>query len=251
MATFRSIVFVAALAGLIVGIFVTVLHEIGTVPIILEAETYERAGNAPAATADAHSHDAAGAAEHQHDAEEWAPEDGFERTAGTLLANILTSVAFALLLTAAYALRGGAIDWRRGLFWGLAGFAIFTLAPGLGLPPEIPGTEAAPLADRQVWWVATAVATATGLGLIFLNDKPALTLLGVVAIALPHLYGAPQPAEHASLAPESLAHRFIVAAVVTNFLFWAALGAVTGWLYRRLAGAGSSARDRRELQQPA
>jgi cobalt transporter subunit CbtA len=249
MATFRSIVFVAALAGLIAGVFATVLQAIGTVPIILEAETYETAGDA-AAPADTHAHDAAGTAEHRHDAEEWAPQDGFERTASTVLANILTSVGFALLLTAAYALRGGVIDWRRGLFWGLAGFAVFTLAPGLGLPPEIPGTAAAPLADRQIWWVATAVATAAGLGLIFLNDKPALTLLGIVAIALPHLYGAPQPAEHGSLAPESLAHRFIVAAVLTSFLSWAALGALTGWLYRRFAGSG--ARDRHgRLQQPA
>jgi cobalt transporter subunit CbtA len=250
MATFRSIVFVAALAGLIAGVFATVLQAIGTVPIILEAETYE-AGGAAAAAADGHQHDAAeaGAAAHQHEADAWAPADGLERTAFTLLANILTGVAFALLLTAAYALRGGAIDWRRGLFWGLAGFAIFTLAPGLGLPPEIPGMEAAPLADRQIWWLATVIATAAGLGLIFLSDKPVLALLGIAVIALPHLYGAPQPAEHGSLAPASLAHRFVVAAVLTSFLFWVALGSLTGWLYQRSAGSG--ARDRGRLQQPA
>src|SRR5262249_18446225 len=108
-------------------------------------------------------------AEHHHEAEAWQPADGFERTAFTALADVLTGIAFGLLLTAAYALRGQAMDWRQGLFWGLAGFATFTLAPGLGLPPEVPGTESAPLLGRQVWWVATAVATAGGLALIFLT----------------------------------------------------------------------------------
>ena len=61
--------------------------------------------------------------------------------------------------------------------------------------------------------------------------------LGVVAIILPHLYGAPQPAEYKSLAPEGLAHQFIVAAVVTSLLFWLALGSLTGALYKRFAAA--------------
>jgi hypothetical protein len=33
-------------------------------------------------------------------------------------------------------------------------------APAIGLPPELPGIEAAALQSRQLWWVATAVATA-------------------------------------------------------------------------------------------
>src|SRR3546814_13405119 len=46
-------------------------------------------------------------------------------------------------------LTGRQTGWRQGLLCGLVGFAVFTLAPGLGLRPEIPGTEAAPLADRD------------------------------------------------------------------------------------------------------
>jgi cobalt transporter subunit CbtA len=233
VALFRNIVFAAALAGLIAGVFVTVIHEIGTVPIILKAETYEKAAeatSAPAAGADAAT------AEHHHDAEAWAPADGVERIAFTVLADVLTGIAFGLLLTAAYALRGGAMDWRQGLFWGLAGFATFTLAPGLGLPPEVPGTESAPLLDRQIWWAATATATGAGLALIFLTHNVALTVLGLGLIALPHIYGAPQPAEYRSLVPEGLAHSFVVAAVVTSFLFWLVLGSLTGVFYRWLAG---------------
>jgi predicted cobalt transporter CbtA len=75
----------------------------------------------------------------------WEPEDGIEKTAYTLLADLLTGIGFALLLAAGLALQGGTVTWRTGPFWGLAGFATFTLAPGLGLPPELPGTETAPL----------------------------------------------------------------------------------------------------------
>jgi cobalt transporter subunit CbtA len=234
MTPFRNIVFAAALAGLIAGLFVTIAHTVGTVPIILKAETYEKAaenGAAPATNADAAT------AEHHHDAEAWRPTDGFERTAFTVLADVLTGIAFGLLLTAAYALRGRAMDWRQGLFWGLAGFATFTLAPGLGLPPEVPGTESAPLLDRQIWWVATAMATAGGLALIFFTRSIALTVLGAGMIALPHIYGAPQPAEYKSLVPEGLAHSFAVAVVVTSFLFWLVLGSLTGVFYRWFAGS--------------
>lgn len=232
MAAFRSFFLVAALAGLIAGVFITLIHQVGTVPIILKAETYETAGEAPAAAPAGHDH-AAGTAEHEHGGEAWTPQDGFERTAYTLLADILTGIGFALLLVAAYALRGGEVNWRHGLFWGLAGFATFTLAPGLGLPPEVPGTEAAPLFERQVWWVLTALATAGGLALIFLTRNAIAALAGVVLLVLPHAWGAPQPAEFSSLAPEALAHDFIVAAVVTSLLFWVVLGSVTGFLYQR------------------
>ncbi len=234
MTPFRNIVFAAALAGLIAGLFVTIAHTVGTVPIILKAETYEKAAENGAASA---TNADAATAEHHHDAEAWRPTDGFERTAFTVLADVLTGIAFGLLLTAAYALRGRAMDWRQGLFWGLAGFATFTLAPGLGLPPEVPGTESAPLLDRQIWWVATAVATAGGLALIFFTRNIALTVLGAGMIALPHIYGAPQPAEYKSLVPEGLAHSFVVAVVVTSFLFWLVLGSLTGVFYRWLAGS--------------
>jgi cobalt transporter subunit CbtA len=233
MTLFRNIVFAAALAGLIAGVFATIAHEIGTVPIILQAETYEQAAETGgAASTDAH----AATADHQHDPEAWEPADGFERTAFTVLADVLTGIAFGLLLTAAYALRGHAMDWRQGLLWGLAGFATFTLAPGLGLPPELPGTEAAPLLGRQIWWVATAIATAGGLALIFFTRTIALTVLGVGLMVLPHVYGSPQPAEHRMLAPEGLAHNFTVAAVVTSFLFWLVLGSLTAVFYRWFAG---------------
>jgi len=244
METFRRLFFVAALAGLVAGALVTVAHEFSTVSLILEAEKYETAGDAAPADETAaaatetdeatagHDHDAAG---HSHDGEEWAPEDGFQRTAFTFLTNIVTGIGFALLLVAAYALRGGAVDWRTGLYWGLAGFATFTLAPGLGLAPELPGTAAAALLDRQIWWLATAVSTAGGLALIFFGKRALWAAAGVILIALPHIYGAPHPAEFKMLAPVGLEKQFIVAVLVTSLLFWAVLGSLSGYLYKRFA----------------
>ncbi len=216
---FRRILFAAALAGLIAGVFATAAQSLRVIPIILEAETYE--------TAAVLDHDPAHA---------WAPADGVERTAFTLVTNVLSGIGFALLLAAGFALAGGA-DWRRGLYWGAAGFAAFTLAPAIGLPPEIPGAEAAPLADRQLWWLGTVVATGGGLALIFLSRKAAWVAVGVGLIVLPHVIGAPQPAAHGGLAPDSLARDFVVAALVTSFLFWLVLGAFAGFFYKRFAAA--------------
>jgi cobalt transporter subunit CbtA len=143
MRVFRRLVWVALCAGLLAGIFATAAHQLGTVPLILKAEVYEKAAENPPATVHEHV-----PAAHEH-AVAWEPEDGIERTAYTLLADLLTGIGFALLLAAGLMLRGGEITWRDGLFWGLAGFVTFTLAPGLGLPPELPGTEAAPLLQRQ------------------------------------------------------------------------------------------------------
>jgi cobalt transporter subunit CbtA len=183
---------------------------------------------------------------HDHGAAEWEPQDGFQRTAFTVLADLLTGIGFSLLLIAAYAVTGRAVGWRAGFFWGLAGFTVFILAPGLGLPPEVPGTASAPLTERQVWWVATAVVTAGALAILFYakQAKPIWYAVAVALLVAPHLIGAPQPAEYGSAAPESLAHRFIVATTVAALLFWAATGALTGLFYERfVVKTGSSARN--------
>ncbi len=239
MAMLKRILFAAGLAGLLAGIFMTGLQMIGTIPLILEAETYETAG----AAGHSRDHDAvavegatAAPAEAGAEAEEWGPSDGFERAAYTLLFNILMGVGFGLLLAAALALTGET-GWRRGLQLGLIGFASFILAPALGLPPEVPGAAAAPLADRQVWWLFTALSTAAGLVLMFRTQRWHWLALGIALVVLPHVVGAPQPEEHGGLAPARLAQDFIVTVLVTGFLFWLALGALSGFFYKRFATA--------------
>lgn len=252
MTVFRNVVFIAAIAGLVAGVALACMQAFATVPLILQAEVYEEAAgghqqdhaSAPgenlAAEADGAAVEAAG---HAHEEEGWAPADGFERFAYTTLSDVVTGIGFALLLVVASELAGGIGNWRQGLFWGLAGFSVFTLAPGLGLPPELPAMPAADLALRQTWWVATATATAAGLALIVLRRSAPLALLGVVLIVAPHLVGAPQPESFASPIPEGLHHQFVVAVTLTNLVFWLLLGAMAGAVRARFTGEAASLRD--------
>jgi len=233
MAVFRRLVWVALCAGLVSGLFATAAHQIGTVPIILRAETYEKA--AAQVPTPVHDHMAPTTSEN---IAAWEPSNGVERTAYTSLADLLTGIGFALLLAAGLTLRGGEISWRDGLLWGLAGFAAVTIAPGLGLPPELPGTEAAPLLERQLWWLATVVSTGSGLALLAFTRRAHWTVLAAMLMVLPHLYGAPQPAEHpTTVTPELLSRQFVTAVTVVSFLFWLILGSSTGYFYNRLLGA--------------
>lgn len=243
MAAFKRIVTAAALAGLLAGLTLTAVQKIQVSPIILKAEVYEDAAAAAAASqaALAHSsvenapHEHKDASAHDHAPDAWQPADGLERTAYTALANIILAVGFGLLLGGGLCLRGDTGGWRSGLLWGLAGYVVFFAAPSFGLPPEVPGTEAAPLADRQLWWLATVVVTATGLSLLVFTRNWVLKLLGLVLLIAPHLLGAPQPLVHASAAPAELAQAFIHATTMANAVFWLALGGLMGWFYKKLA----------------
>lgn len=246
MSVFRSLVFTSVLVGLIAGTAVTLAQFLGTTPLILAAEVFENGGadeghsHDAGATEEGHDHATTAAAttaetdEHHHDPEAWAPADGFERTAYTFAANVLTAIGFALVINGLMQISGKESDWRQGLIWGLCGFVVFMLAPGFGLHPELPGTPAAPLFERQVWWIGTAAATAAGLGLLFFQRKPWAAALAIVLIALPHVIGAPVPpeGEHA-LAPEAMSHRFVVVATLTSLFFWALLGTLSGYFRRR------------------
>ena len=216
-------------AGALAGVLVFAAHMMTTSPLIRHAEVYENAS--------AHSHGSTAAASDITSNAELAGE-GWERGAYTLLADMLTSIGFAFALVGAIALRGREIDWRRGLIWGLCGFAAFSVAPALGLAPELPGMHAADLQNRQVWWLGTAAATAGGLALIFLAERRALKVLGAVLIVLPHVIGAPAGHElRPGGVPAELAAEFAVATLVVSGLFWLLLGGLTGHFYRRFETA--------------
>lgn len=218
------ILLTALVAGLVAGVFVSLAQSARLVPLIHHAESFE------AAAAD--DHHAPGPA--------WAPAEGVERIGFTVLANVLTGVGFALLLAAGFALSGRAVDGRRGLLWGLAGFAVFALAPALGLPPDPPGVDAGPVLPRQLWWVGTAAATALGLGLLVFARPWQLKAVGVAALALPHAIGAPHLDAHGGAAPDAVIDAFIVASLATTGLFWLVLGGTAGWLYQRLGRAAAT-----------
>jgi len=196
-----------------------------TTPLILAAEVYENAATPPGA-----DHAGSGG-EHSSP----AGPDGldFERALSTLLVDVLAGVGFAFLLTGAVALVGRPVDWRRGVAWGLGGFAAFFAAPSLGLPPELPGMQAADLAARQAWWLATALATAVGLGLAAVSARAWMKALAAALIVLPHVIGAPSVAHAPGTVPAELASEFAIATMVVTGLFWMVLGGLTGYFYNR------------------
>ena len=222
---FGRIVLTALAAGAIAGVFVWGAHMVKTTPLILQAEVYENA-------APTRSHGTAPASAVED--ESWAPADGIERGAYTFLADMLSSIGFAFMLTGAMALTGRGVDWQKGILWGLCGFATFYLSPAFGLPPELPGMGGADLHDRQLWWLATATCTAGGLALIFLAGPRAAKAAGGVLILIPHLVGAPGHEIGPSPLPAELAAQFAVTTLVITGLFWMLLGALSGYFYRRL-----------------
>ncbi|MDQ0704441.1 cobalt transporter subunit CbtA [Pseudomonas sp. W3I7] len=217
----------AGFTGLLAALLLTLLQSFWVAPLILQAETFEKAPVAEVA----HEH-TAGAAAHTHDAEAWEPENGWQRVLSTTGGNLVVAVGFALMLAGLYTLRAPTRT-AQGLLWGLAGYATFVLAPTLGLPPELPGTAAADLAQRQIWWIGTAASTAAGIALLVFGRSWLLKVLGVAILAVPHVIGAPQPQVHSMLAPEALEAQFKIASQLTNVAFWLALGWISAWLFRR------------------
>ncbi len=215
----------ALLAGILAGVVITPLQHLKTTPLILAAETYEGGGTA-------HDHAASSlrlvSPAYAHGGA--AHEEGGDvaRLGGTLLANVVIGAAFSLLLLAASL----GLDWpvtlRNGAVWGLAGFAVVTLAPALGLPPELPAMPAADLAARQVWWLATVALSAGGLWFLVFRRSSAAILGGLALLLLPHLIGAPHPADLAGPVPAALAAEFAVASLSLSAVLWAMTGALLG-----------------------
>ncbi|TSA49423.1 MAG: hypothetical protein D4R48_03425 [Nitrosomonadales bacterium] len=233
LAAFKRIISAAVLAGMLAGLLLTAVQQIQVSQLILKAEAYEDAASTAAVSQSADAYSSAENMHHEQDA--WQPATGVERTLLTALANINLGVGFGLLLGAAICLRGEAGGWRSGLLWGLAGYMVFFVAPSLGLPPEVPGAEAAPLVDRQLWWLMTVIMTASGLSFLIFARTGKVKILGAVMLGIPHLIGVPQPQVHASTAPVELVHAFIYATAIANAAFWLAFGGLMGFFYKKFA----------------
>ncbi|MBC8239938.1 MAG: CbtA family protein [Alphaproteobacteria bacterium] len=221
----------ALFAGIVAGGTLTGLQTLKVYPLIFAAEEFENDSHEHALKAPSGHHTAVGG--HSEDAETWMPADGLERLFYSLLSNVLIGVGLGLVLAAIFALRHVA-SWRQGVVWGLAGFVAVNLAPALGLPPELPGMPAGALVARQTWWLSTAAFTAGGIALIFLSQGLIWRLPGVLLIALPHIYGAPHPANSASDVPAILAANFATASLASNLIFWAVLGLLAAETMARL-----------------
>jgi len=226
-------VFMAAiLAGLAAGLVMTAIQNFRTTPLILKAEVYENAN--------AHHHNTGeNTAEHkkteidqatkQVESPEWEPKDGFERTAYGVLSDVIVGIGFAFVMLAASMLTNMPITPKNGALWGLVAFAIFSLAPAAGLPPELPAMPVADLHARQIWWVATVLSGALGVWLIAKRGSYISVLIAVALFLAPHLIGAPQPSEHETAIPAHLIQEFVANSLFMMAVTWIVVGTALGF----------------------
>ena len=228
---FRRIIFSAMFIGIFSGIILSTTQMIAVTPILLAAEVYEVA-------------DEPMPAEHQHhQAAEWAPQEGLERTGYTIMANILASIGFAsfilVFLSQLKSRQLIELNIKYGLLCALGCYLVFFVMPSLGLPPEIPGSKADALQNRQSWWLLAVIASAVGL-LVLTFSPLKFKLLGLVSLALPFIIGAPHldgpdfihPDPQAVIALMDLHQQFILATSISNFIFWLSLAAASIWLLK-------------------
>lgn len=234
----RNLIVSAAGAGFAVCLVVAGVQCFTTEPLILHAEVFEKAeaANAPAVDAAPMSMPAATPVSHVHDDGAWEPADGLERTLYTVLADFAVGVSVSLILLGAMLLKGDRIDARTGLLWGAAGFVAVSLLPGLGLPPELPGTPAGDLLARQAWWLGTAAVSAVAIFALVYSRQWWVRIAALAAIVAPHVIGAPEPPSFEATYPAGLAGEFVVASIVVSAILWSLSGLTAGWLYARVAG---------------
>ena len=221
---FRRIVFSACLAGLVAGLVLTVVQSFQVLPLINKAESYE------VGDVSEHTHEVNDNA--VQDKQHWTANNDVERLLWTAVANIGMAAGFALLLVAAFSLRG-TVTILGGSVWGLAGFVVFFANPSLGMSPGLPGVEGAGLESRQAWWVLAVTLTAIGLALVFLTTTLLIRFIGFGLLFVPHLVGSPQPIPiPPSGPPEELFTAFFVATAIANILFWLTLGSTSAFFWR-------------------
>lgn len=210
------------LGGLAGGIVVSAIQAVTTTPLILEAERFEQIETAVASLI--YVDGGAPAAEGL----------GLDRLLQTASTTVAVSTGYVLLLLGILWVKGGTIDARHMAAWGLAGFLVTGLAPSLGLAPELPGSGAAALLDRQIWWFGCVVASAAGLAAIVFGRTLPWVIGGAALLALPHVIGAPGPEELVSEVPAEVAAHFAATSLVVHALTWIVPAALAGYLLQFL-----------------
>jgi predicted cobalt transporter CbtA len=197
----------ALVAGFLAACVAATLQTFLTSPLILQAETYEKAA-VPETHASgygsllhlAHEHHAPADAS---EGSAWEPGEGLPRIAFTALATLVSGVGYASLLAALILAVGRELDPQTALRWAIGGFLAVNLAPAVGL------------------YLITNVRHLAAIG------------IGLIAIVLPHLIGAPHAEAASSGVPAVLAAQFAARSLAIAFAFWTTLGLGLGWYWTR------------------
>ncbi|WP_428512623.1 CbtA family protein [Roseovarius sp.] len=222
----------ALFAGAAAGLIIALLQLFFVQPVLLHAELYEGGELVHFGT------DSTVSA---------TPElPGFDavRDGLSIIFTMLIYSGYAMILVALMSLaetRGAAINARRGLIWGVAGFVAVHLAPGFTLAPEVPGVAAADVYERQVWWFATVLAAAIAMWLIAFGRNWAGWGAAVVLLLAPHVIGAPEPEVFTGPVPTEIGALFASRALGIGLAAWVMLGAFAGFFWSRESEAAGQA----------
>tara|TARA_R110002096_G_scaffold362557_6_gene555711 strand:+ start:1067 stop:1786 length:720 start_codon:yes stop_codon:yes gene_type:complete len=231
----------AVFAGFVAGLLAALLHFAFLQEYILLAEKYESGELTHFQNAAvAEQPDAVTQSAVVSDAPASTATSTLTRNALTVIFVALVYVGYAMVLVAGFGLAetfGATITAREGLLWGIAGFVSFQIAPGLGLAPELPGVIAAELAQRQMWWWGTVLSTGTGLALLAYGRGYLVRALAILALAAPHVIGAPEADAYSGVTPPEVAAMFATGVLGVAFVAWAVLGWLAGYFWSRQKSA--------------
>lgn len=223
---FQKILTSALFAGFAAGLIAAALQLAFVQPVLLHAELYEGGDLV-------HFGAATGTSAHELLA---AQGMDIQRDGLSVLFTALIYVGYGLLLVAGMSMaseRGAEISARSGIIWGIAGWVAVQFAPAFGLPPELPGSAAADVGIRQIWWFGTVAATAVALWLIAFGRGWAMWGVGVILLLAPHVIGAPHPGDFSGPVPPELAGEFASRALGVGLAAWAILGSLAGHFWSR------------------
>ncbi len=220
---FTRIVTSALFAGAAAGLLIALLQYVFVQPVLLHAELYE--------TGELVHFGAVSVSAIQELA-------GFDplRDLLSVLFTMLTYCGYAFILVALMGVaeeRGAIITPRSGIIWGLMGFVAAHLAPAFSLPPEVPGVAAADVLMRQYWWFATVALAAIAMWLLAFHFTMVGIGAAVVLLLLPHIVGAPQPAEFTGPVPTEIGALFAARALTVGLVAWTLLGAFGAYFWTK------------------
>ena len=220
---FTRILTSALFAGFVAGLIAAVLQLVFVQPVLLHAELYETGAKLHFGTEGSVAHGPALTFD--------AMRDGL-----SILFSALVYTGYGLMLIAAMALaeeRGVKITARKGILWGLAGFITVHFAPAISLPPEVPGSAAADVATRQIWWFSTIAVTAIAMALIAFGQSWKAWAAAIVLLLLPHVIGAPHPDTFTGTTPPELGSLFASRALGVGLSAWVLLGLFAAYFWQR------------------
>jgi cobalt transporter subunit CbtA len=221
-----KIILSTLVAGLLAGLIMAGIEFVRLTPLIQAAEVYESRESEAIAEANKPCVETMPGMKMCSDEGRpaWKPGEGWQRTISTTTASLLAGAGFAILMVGLSLLTAIPITKQNGMIWGICGFIAVSMAPSIGLPPELPGMPAADLHQRQIWWLSTILATGAAIYLWIKAKDVWWRIAAVIIATTPQFFAPIIAAKIESNLPSSLAAEFTSSSLAANLIMWLAIG---------------------------